>query len=83
MQKKKIVMKLLFEAIRAMPAEWVDDKTQVTSVFGAAIVAIHPERPPMVFCPECKAWEAIPVMEADSVEQGIFPETRTWSKTKH
>lgn len=57
--------KLYFEAIRALPPEWITDKTDVICVMGAIVVAAHPDRVPMQFRRDTARWEAIPELPAD------------------
>ena len=41
--------KLYFEAIRALPEEWVDDKTRITIWMSNVVVAANPNFAPMKY----------------------------------
>ena len=49
--------KVYFEAIRALPEDWIDDSVRVLGMAKEVIVAAHPEHPPMIY-KEGK-WETI------------------------
>ena len=51
--------KLYFEAIRALPEKWIDDKTVITTWQKNVVVAANPEYAPMKYADG--KWEALEV----------------------
>ncbi len=41
--------KLYFEAIRALPEKWIDERTMITVWRGNTAVAVHPDFKPMEY----------------------------------